>query len=129
MLLRKDGRDEQASEQLDILTKECQQLLDENPNQAELQAIMGKALFDGRSFAKAAEHFKKAVELQPGDLDNCIYLIQTFELSGQREPAVQAAQNAIEYFTAQGREKDAETITKYIQQILSRNTYLQRDKK
>jgi len=129
MLLRKDGRDKQASEQLDILTKMCQQLLDENPNLVEPHTIMGKVLFDNRSFAKAAEHFQKAVELQPGDLDNCIYLVQTFELSGQREPAVKAAQNAIEYFTAQGREKDAETITKYIQQILSRNTYLQRDKK
>ena len=114
---------------MDILTKLCQQLLDENPDLVEPHTIMGKVMFDNRDFAKAAEHFKKAVTLQPGDLDNCLYLIQTFELSGQRESAVQAAQNAIEYFTAQGREKDAETVKQYIEQILSRNTYLQRDKK
>jgi predicted membrane-bound spermidine synthase len=129
MLLRKDGRDEKAAGQMDILRQTCQQLLDENPNQAEIQSVMGKALFDGRSFAKAAEYFQKSVELQPGDIDNNIYLIQTLELSGQREPAVQAAQNAIAYFTAQGREKDAETIKDYIAQILSRETYLQKDNK
>jgi tetratricopeptide (TPR) repeat protein len=128
MLLRKDGRDEQASEQIDMLMKICPPLLDENPNQAGLQSIMGKVLFDRRDFAKAAEHFQKSLELQPDDLDNNLYLIQTFELSGQREPAVAAAQKAIDYFTAQSRDQDAETIRQYISQILSRNTYLQKDK-
>ena len=129
MLLRKEGRENDALEQLDIVTKSCRQLIDKNPEKDELQTIMGRALFDKQEFAKAAEHLRKALDKQPDNIDNCIYLIQALELSSRREDAIRAAQDEIEYLTAAGHEKDAEQINRLLQQIQSRNTHLLQDKK
>ena len=57
--------------------------------------------------------------LQPENPENHLNLIQALQAGGKLDSALSAAQNSIEYFTAQNRPQDAEKIQNYLQQMLS----------
>jgi tetratricopeptide (TPR) repeat protein len=117
MLLKKDGKNEQAAEQSNIVEKTCRQRLDENPNALDSHVLLGNLLAEKGDFNEASVHFQKAVELQPDNSDNRENLIQTLEAAGKIDSAIQAARNAVDYFQTNNRTQDARLMLQYINQM------------
>ena len=116
-LLINEGQKERAAEQMDIIERTCHQLLDEDPNSVKSHVLLGNVLAEKGDFNNAAEHFKKAVELQPGNGESRQNLIQTLEASGNIDSAIQAAEDAIRYFQDHNRDKEAIAALKYLDRL------------
>jgi tetratricopeptide (TPR) repeat protein len=117
MLLKKDGKNEQAAEQSNIIEKTCRQQLDENPNALDSHVLLGHLLAEKGDFNEASVHFQKAVELHPDNSGNHENLIQALEAAGKIGSAIEAARNAADYFQNHNRTKDAAVMLKYIDQL------------
>jgi len=117
MLLKKDGKNEQAAEQSNIIEKTCRQQLDENPNALDSHVLLGHLLAEKGDFNEASVHFQKAVELQPDNSNNRENLVQALEAAGKIGSAIEAARNAADYFQNHNRTKDAAVMLKYIDQL------------
>jgi tetratricopeptide (TPR) repeat protein len=83
--------------------------------------LLGNVLAEKGDFAKAAENFKKAVELQPDKWENHQNLIDALEASGNIDSAIQVAQYAIGYFEAHNRQKEATAAQKYLDRLQTPN--------
>jgi len=119
MLLAKAGNDSEAAQQLQSTIDVCRQVLEENPDSVEPHIVLGNYAAEKGDFAGAVEHFQRAVDLRPDNPENYENLVQAFEAWGKRDSAVQAAQDAAEYFYSHSRMQEAEYFRNYAQKIKS----------
>jgi spermidine synthase/cytochrome c-type biogenesis protein CcmH/NrfG len=117
MLLKKAGKDQDAAEQLNIALQTCRRVLDENPDSAEPHNVLGNAAAESGDFATAVEHFRKVVALRPDSYEGHMTFVQALEAKGEQDSAIKAAQDAMEYFYANNRTKDAENFKNYLQKM------------
>lgn len=119
MVLKKAGKDKEAAEQSDIALKECRQLLEKNPELPEPLAVLANAAAESGDFSTAVVLFRKVVALRPDSFENQMSLIQALEAKGESDSAIKAAQDAMNFFYAIDRTKDAENFKNHLQKLQS----------
>ncbi len=92
-------------------------LLETDPKNTGILVKIGSLYKDMGELDKAIEYFKKAVAIEPDNPENFKNLIQAFDVSGDIDSAIGAAQNAIEHFQTQRRPQDVENFNNYLQQL------------
>jgi spermidine synthase/Tfp pilus assembly protein PilF len=107
------GKVKEASDECDKAAEEYQKRLIEEPDSIDTLVDLGDLLAGNGRFGDAAVYFQKAVNLNPTDLANQFKLIQSFELAGQLDQAIEANQKAIEFFTKHNQQQEVTKLREY----------------
>jgi len=121
-LLKMTGRDRKAAEQFEATAQICNELIAKNPRSVWLYRVLGDISAVNGDFSKAVECFQKAVQLQPDNPEDHIYLIQALEAGGKIDSAIEAAQKAVDFFQGLQRTRDAENIRQYLDRLQQRQS-------
>jgi tetratricopeptide (TPR) repeat protein len=121
-LLKMTGRDRKAAEQFEATAQICNELIAKNPRPVWLYRVLGDISAVNGDFSKAVECFQKAVQLQPDNPEDHIYLIQALEAGGKIDSAIEAAQKAVDFFQGLQRTRDAENIRQYLDRLQQRQS-------
>lgn len=116
-ILKRTGDSRKSGELFARAEQICNELISDNPQSVEPYRVLGNVFAENGDFVKAIECFRKAVAIEPDNQENHKNLIQAFEVTGDIDSAIQAAQNAIEHFQSIQRPADVENFKNSLQQL------------
>lgn len=96
-------RDKEAAGHLQKAVQGFRSDTQKHPDSSELHARLGSALVKIADFPAAAEAFKRAVELNPDNLDNYVELVKVLEFQQRYDEGISILQKAIDYMQRKGR--------------------------
>ena len=93
--LKKLGRAGEARSALEKATVGYRRELEENPESSAAHFALGGVFVEMRDFDRAAEHFRRAVSLDPTDSNNHMNLVKSLEARGLLDEAIEASEQAM----------------------------------
>lgn len=115
--LKKLGRDEEAGEYLDKAIEGYSEDLVKEPYSVPIAVRLGNALADAGRFGEATEHFRRAVELAPSDVDNWIILVKALMVQNRYDEAIERSQDGIVYMSEHNQAQDAAKLQQYLELV------------
>jgi tetratricopeptide (TPR) repeat protein len=115
--LERLGRDEQASMHLQKAIQGYRDDLTRMPLSANISGRLGNVLVEVGDFNEATVQFRRAVQLDPSDINNRSILAQVLVVQGLYNEAITELQKAMEFFSNSGNEAAALKFRKDLEQI------------
>jgi len=114
VLLKKVGRLEKAAEQFQLATDGYRNILAKNPSSTDAYMHLGNISAENNNFEEAVRYFQKAVDLEPGNFDTNVTLMQALEAQGRLDAAIETARKAMDYMSNSGRQQEAAKMRQYM---------------
>jgi tetratricopeptide (TPR) repeat protein len=111
--LRKLGRGNQARQALEKAAAGYNRELEGNPRSSAAHFALGSVFVETRDFERAAEHFRQAVDLDPGDTVNHMNLVKSLEARGLLDQAIEASRRAMIVMSESDRPREAAQFEAY----------------
>lgn len=115
--LKKLGRQDRASGEFDQAIKGYLIEVKGNPGSAADEAALGNAYAEKGDFQSASARFRRAVELDPTDLNSRYGLIKSLEAAGWCEEAIEAARKAADALSGAGDMDAARGLRAYMESM------------
>ncbi len=93
--MKKLGKGTEARQALEKAAVGYSRELEGNPRSSAAHFALGGVFVEMRDFERAAEHYREAVDLDPGDPANQLNLIKSLEARGLLDEAIEASEQAV----------------------------------
>ena len=117
VFLQKTGKSPDSASHFLISANICEEILTNDPNSARAHFRLGEISANLGNFPKAAEHFQKAVDLEPDNPQNHFLLVRVLESQGLFDKAIERATISSQYLAGIGRKDDAARMQEYLQYL------------
>jgi Tfp pilus assembly protein PilF/spermidine synthase len=117
IFLQKIGKPADSASHFLIAANTSEEILANDPNSAKAHSRLGEIYANIGNFPKAAEHFQKAVDLDPDNVQNHFYLVRSLEAQQLLDKAIERAAASAQYFTDTGKKDQAARMQEYLQYL------------
>lgn len=111
--LNKLGKGNEARRALEKAAVGYGRELEGNPKSSTSHFAPGSVFVETRDFERAAEHFRQAVDLEPGDEANRMNLVKSLEAGGLLDEAIEASRQAMIVMSESDRPREAAQFEAY----------------
>ena len=117
LFLNKLGMTDKALEQYRAASEGYRDIIAKNPKSVNSYVNLGHIAAENGDFAEAVKNFRQAVELEPNDLNNRFNLMAALKIQGQRDEAIEAAKDALEYMQKNNLAENAAKLQETLQSL------------
>jgi tetratricopeptide (TPR) repeat protein len=111
--LKKLGQASEARSALEKAAVGYGRELEENPKSSAAHFALGSVFVEMRDFDRAAEHFRRAVKLDPTDSVSHMNLVKSLEARGLLDEAIEASGQAVVVMSELDRPQEASRLEAY----------------
>jgi Tfp pilus assembly protein PilF len=111
--LNKLGKGKEARRALEKAAVGYGRELERNPKSSAAHFALGSVFVEMRDFERAAEHFRQAVDLDPGDAAIHMNLVKSLEARGLLDEAIEASGQAMIVMSESDRPREAAQFEAY----------------
>jgi tetratricopeptide (TPR) repeat protein len=119
-VLKRLGKPDEATRELQKAIQGYRSELNENPNLAETHTVLGKALVEIGNYKDATEHYQQAIDLDPTNLTKHMNLIRVLEIQGRFDEAIEASRQAAGVMLNHGQKEAAAKLQRHLKTLESR---------
>ncbi len=117
MILKRSNKLRQGIEHLNIAVELFNDELKKNPNSVIDWERLGSALVELKNFNQAGRAFKRALSLDPENIQYRINLTRTLEFQGRYDEAIEELKKSIRFLSGKGRTNNTIELQKYLKQL------------
>lgn len=117
MILKRLNKPRQAIKHLKITVELFNDELKKNPNSVIDWERLGSAFVELENFDQGGRAFKRALSLDPGNIQYCINLTRTLESQGRYDEAIEELKKSIQFLSGKGQTKNTIELQKYLKQL------------